>query len=112
MSTSTSKHALSGAPVAGAAMVVMALAAAPLHQHALGAATVERANAIYDDLLVAARAGGFTESLLLLLAVSRRLNGLSEQLAAEVVACIGGPDKFFALLDLSTTPDDWNGFTR
>ena len=65
-----------------------------------------------DDLLLAARAGGFAESLLLLLAVSRRLNGLSEQLAAEVVACIGGPNKFFALLDLSTTPDDWNGFTQ
>ena len=112
MSASASKQMLGGAPTANATLVVVALATAQHHQHALGAATVERASAIYDGLLVAARAGGFTESLLLLLAVSRRLNGLSEQLAAEVVTCIGGPDKFFALLDLSTTPDDWDGMKQ
>ena len=113
MSASTSKQALRGAPVADAALVVVALAAAPHFAHALDVHTVDRANEILAGLLRAAAADGFVDAdIILQLAARRRFTGLIDQLAAEVVERIGGPDKFFALLDLSTTPDDWNGFKQ
>jgi len=112
MSASISKQALGGAPAANAALVVAALAAAQ-HHGQLDAVEAKRASDILADLLCAAAAGGFVDSdIMLQLAARRRYTGLIEQLAADVVARIGGPDKFFALLDLSTTPDDWKGFTE
>lgn len=105
-------NALGATTVARAARLVIGLAAAPFYERALGAATVVRANEIYGDLMAAAKAGGFTESVLIFYAVSRRHDDWGEKLAAEVVECISGPDKFFALLDLSTTPTDWIGFEQ
>ena len=113
MSTSTSKQALGGAPVEDPAMVVVALAAAPYSAPAVDVHTIDRANEILAGLLRAAAAGGFVDAdIILQLAARRRFTGLIDQLAAEVVDCIGGPDKFFALLDLSTTPNDWIGFEQ
>ncbi|USX25817.1 hypothetical protein NHH73_25105 [Oxalobacteraceae bacterium OTU3CINTB1] len=113
MSASISKQAQPGAPVADASLVVVALAAATHRAADLGKEDADRAQIMLFNVLLAAQIGGFVDAdIILQLAARRRFTGLIDQLAAEVVERIGGPDKFFALLDLSTTPDDWNGFIQ
>lgn len=113
MSANDTSLALGATPAARSAQLVVALAAAQHHEAELGKEVADRASTLLVHVLLAAMGGGFVDSdLVLLLAQRRRLTGVMVDLAADVVARIGGPDKFFALLDLSSTPTDWIGFTE
>jgi hypothetical protein len=106
-------QALTGSTLAdSAAQAVIALAAAP-HLGLLDAEETARAAAVLSTVLMAAMGAGFVDAdLVLLLAERRRLTGVMEDLAADVVARIGGPEEFFALLELSTTLADWIGLEQ
>ncbi|MFS2007937.1 hypothetical protein ACEN9F_30455 [Duganella sp. CT11-25] len=112
MTSSARMHPLGATPAVRAAQLVIALAAAP-HLGLLDADETARAGAVLASLSMAAMGGGFGDGdLIIALAVRRRYTGLIEELAAEMVDRIGGPDEFFALLDLSTTLNDWIGCTE
>lgn len=110
MSTAARMQTLGGSPAGNAAQTVIALAAAPHLDSLLDAEEMARASAVLSSVLVAAMGAGFVDSdLLLALAARQRWTGAIEDMAAEIVQRIGGPDELFALLDLSTTMADWIG---
>lgn len=102
-----------GLPADAAARTVIALAAAPHMKGLLDADETARAGAVLASLSMAAMGGGFGDGdLITALAARGRWTGLMEELAADMVDHIGGPDEFFALLDLTTTLNDWIGLEQ
>lgn len=115
MSAATKFLALGATPQERAVVVVHELCAAAGGARGLDDEATHRACDISRAVLLAAVAGGMTmtENVLLLgMAARGQQPSLVAELAAGVVAHVGGPDKLFALIDLVTAPTDWNGFPK
>lgn len=112
MSAAVKLHALGATPQESAMVLVFELCAAAGGARKLDEAAKWRACCIAHTVLAAAESRGFeyTDALLDLAARGRRRVVVLD-LAAQVVARVGGPEKLFALVDLVTTPADWIGTT-
>lgn len=111
MSAAVKLQALGGTPQESAIMLVFELCAAAGGARKLDEAAKRRARCIAHTVLATAESWGFKYSDVLLdLAARGRRRVVVLDLAAQVVLRVGGPDKFFALIDLVTMPADWIGF--
>jgi len=113
MSTAIRLGRLGATPQKSAMVLVFELCAAAGGARKLDEAAKRRACCIAHTVLAAAESWGFKYSdVLLELAARGRRGVVVLDLAAQVIAHVGGPDKLFALIDLVTAPADWEGFAQ
>lgn len=104
---------LNAAPHLNAQITLLGFAAAAVSPDWLDADARTHASTILSDVLTAAEAGGFNRSdRFRELIAQAQPSEFVDALAAEIVECIGGPEKFYALLELVTTPRSWMGATQ
>lgn len=97
---------LPGAAHPDAALVLLMLAAATCGGPGIDAAGAARASAAVDQVLGAAAARGFRDSDIFRELVRRQRQGLVGKLADDAIVAVGGPAKFFELLELSSAGSD------
>jgi len=93
---------LPGAAHPDAALVLLMIASAACGGPGIDAAGAARASAAVDQVLGVATARGFRDADIFRELVRRQRQGLVGTLADNAIVAVGGPAKFFALLDRSS----------